>query len=95
MLIWNLPLIKNISGIGFLLSITVKWLMHMYLDYRNTGSVNPMLYFYAPGAVFKKYPGEVQPKYSAAKALCNGCMYSFWICLAVNLVLGISLLFIR
>ncbi len=95
MLTGILGLIKTISGIGFLLSITVKLLLNIYLDYSGAGSVNLMLYVYAPRLLFKKYPNSVHTKYNIAKSLCDYCLYSFWMFLVMNFIVGTILLFIR
>ncbi len=91
----HLSLIKTFSGIGFIIFILFKIVLHVYLDYVHQQIVSLAVYIYNPAVLFKRYRVPVLAESEPARLICNSFLYAFYLLLAVNFMTGITMLVIH
>lgn len=90
-----LSAVKTISGIGFLICLLLKVVLHIYLDFTGKRISGLVFYLYAPSVFFKKYKAVPLHQNTGTIFFCNACLYTFCFLLAVNVTVGILMLLVR
>lgn len=90
-----LSAVKTISGIGFLICLLLKVVLHIYLDFTGKRVSGLAIYLYAPSVFFKKYKAAWLNEKTGTIFFCNACLYTFYFLLAVNVTVGVLMLLVR